>query len=49
MPEEKNSNDASNNNADDYETPVIEEVVTREGIEREVAYAGIVAPSQGPN
>lgn len=29
----------------DYEAPAIEEVVSREGLEREVAYAGVAAPS----
>jgi hypothetical protein len=33
----------------DYETPAIEEVVTREGLEREVAYAGVIGPSQTVN
>jgi hypothetical protein len=30
--------------ASEYQTPAIEEVVTREGLEREVAYAGVVSP-----
>ena len=34
----------------DYQSPVIEEVVTREKLEREVAYAGVQIPSDlAPN
>ena len=28
-----------------YETPAIEQVITRDGFEREVAYAGVQIPS----
>jgi hypothetical protein len=34
-----------NQKADDYTAPAIEDVVTREGLEREAAYAGAPAPS----
>ena len=33
----------------EYEQPAIEQVVTREALEREVAYAGIGGPSQTVN
>ena len=47
MSEEKlNSNESAANNADDYQAPAIEEVVSREALEREVAYAGLVGQSQ---
>ncbi len=36
-------------NDNDYQAPKIEEVVSREGLEREVAYAGVVGPSQDSN
>lgn len=50
MSEEKiNSLEATNDNAVDYQAPAIEEVVTREGVEREVAYAGVIGPSQASN
>ncbi len=44
----------STNKPDDapaYEVPMIEQVVTREGFEREVAYAGviIISETEGPN
>ena len=32
----------------DYQAPVIEEVVTRDGLEREAAYAGTQVGSGGP-
>ena len=32
-------------NESNYEAPAIEEIVSREGLEREVAYAGISLPS----
>jgi hypothetical protein len=32
-------------NGSDYQAPAIEEVVSREGMEREVAYAGVQGPS----
>lgn len=32
--------------ADDYEAPAVEEVVTRDGLERDAAYAGAPAPSR---
>jgi hypothetical protein len=31
--------------ASDYQAPAIEEVVTRDGLEREAAYAGFAVPS----
>lgn len=34
--------------AGDYEAPAVEEIVTREGLEREAAYAGNQAPSGIP-
>lgn len=37
-------NSASENQTD-YQAPAIEEVVNREGLEREVAYAGVQGPS----
>lgn len=43
------SDEIASVNASDYQAPAIEEVVTREGIEREVAYAGVVGPSNAPN
>lgn len=50
MSEEKlNQPDASSENGSDYQAPAIEEVVTREGLEREVAYAGLVGISQQQN
>jgi hypothetical protein len=36
-------------NGNDYEAPAIEEVVSREGMEREVAYAGTQGPSVNIN
>lgn len=44
MPDEK-QDDIVRVNDNDYQAPKIEEVVSREGLEREVAYAGIAAPS----
>ena len=35
--------------AADYETPAIEQIVTREGMEREVAYAGVIGPTPDVN
>ncbi len=32
-----------------YQAPAIEEVVNREGLEREVAYAGVIGGSQTAN
>lgn len=32
-----------------YQSPAIEEVVSRESLEREVAYAGIIGGSNSPN
>ena len=50
MSEEKPSSEESHSeNKLAYEAPAIEEVVSREGLEREVAYAGVVGPSGGPN
>jgi hypothetical protein len=36
----------SSQKADDYQSPKIEEVVTRENLEREAAYAGNSVPSR---
>lgn len=33
----------------EYQAPQIEEVVSRDGLEREVAYAGLIGPSQNVN
>ena len=50
MSEEKLSAEDSRSEIEPaYEAPAIEEVVSREGLEREVAYAGVVGPSGGPN
>lgn len=47
---EQNSNESAKETGNDYQAPQIEEVVTRDRIEREVAYAGIgPAPSQIAN
>ena len=42
------ANDVS---AEGYEVPKIEQVITRDGFEREVAYAGviIISETEGPN
>ena len=45
----QNQPTSSTENGNDYETPAIEEVVTRDGIEREVAYAGVPGPSKITN
>jgi hypothetical protein len=34
--------------ASDYQAPVVEEVVTRDGLEREAAYAGLPVGSGAP-
>lgn len=50
MSEEKLSQSkTSTEKKSDYQAPVIEEVVTRDNIEREVAYAGITGGSQQLN
>ena len=46
--EARNDEVTAGQNAE-YEKPAIEQVVTREGLEREVAYAGVVGPSQAVN
>ena len=46
----ENRNDKSaDQTGNEYETPAIEQVVTREGLEREVAYAGVIGGSQALN
>jgi hypothetical protein len=46
---EQNSNVPADETGSDYQAPEIEEVVTPEGLEREVAYAGIQGSSQVAN
>jgi hypothetical protein len=47
MSEEKlNADDRDTENGVAYQPPAIEEVVSREGLEREVAYAGLIGQSQ---
>jgi hypothetical protein len=48
MTEETRNHDELSSESD-YEAPAIEEVVTRENIEREVAYAGLIGPSNNVN
>ena len=45
----KNVDESTADKGPDYESPAIEHVVTREGLEREVAYAGIPGPSNQVN
>jgi hypothetical protein len=46
MPEAKtNQIESATNTAHDYQAPAIEEIVTPDNLEREVAYAGVPAPS----
>lgn len=47
--EKKNAEEIAAEKGTDYQSPAIEEVVTREGLEREVAYAGRVGPSDQAN
>ena len=49
MSEEKSTSKPAPEAAPEYQTPAIEEVVTREGLEREVAYAGVIGPSDLAN
>jgi hypothetical protein len=50
MSEEKlNNPQPATENGNDYQPPAVEEVVSREGLEREVAYAGLVGQSQITN
>lgn len=50
MSDERNANDETvPGSQGEYQSPAIEEVVTRETLEREVAYAGVVGPSLGIN
>ncbi len=47
MAEEKDTaSEATADDAPGYQSPAIEEVVTRENLEREVAYAGVQIPSE---
>jgi hypothetical protein len=46
MSEEKpNSKEPATETGNEYQAPAVEEVVTRDGLEREVAYAGLVGQS----
>lgn len=47
--EKPNSSEPVTETGSDYKAPAIEEVVSREGLEREVAYAGVIGPSQVNN
>ena len=47
--EKKNPDETAADNVPDYDSPAIEQIITREGMEREVAYAGIPGPSQQSN
>ena len=50
MPEEKtNSNEPAKQTGNDYQAPEVEEVIRRDDVEREVAYAGVIGPSQQNN
>ncbi|HZK77291.1 MAG TPA: hypothetical protein VFC35_00170 [Gemmatimonadaceae bacterium] len=50
MAEQKSGASESNPEREkEYHAPAIEEVVSREGLEREVAYAGVQGPSQLSN
>lgn len=43
--EKMNSNEHANETGNDYHAPKVEEVINREDLEREVAYAGVVGQS----
>jgi hypothetical protein len=47
--EKSNPNEPANESTGDYQAPAVEEVVSREGLERQVAYAGEIGPSQQQN
>ena len=47
--EQPGASDKTPENDTGYSAPKIEEVISREGLEREVAYAGIIGPSQAIN
>lgn len=47
--EKPNQNEPSTEKGSDYQAPEVEEVISRENIEREVAYAGVIGPSQASN
>lgn len=50
MPEEKSKvHQPASETGNDYQAPQVEEVVTRDNIAREVAYAGLQGPSQITN
>ena len=50
MPEEKsNIGESEKGVGNDYQAPEVEEVITREKLEREVAYAGIIGGSGQQN
>lgn len=47
--ENSNATESTSETTAEYQTPAIEQVVTREGFEREVAYAGVIGPSDLSN
>ena len=47
--EKVNQNEPSTEKGSDYQAPLVEEVIKREDVEREVAYAGVIGPSQPSN
>jgi len=47
--EKSNPNEPANESNEDYQAPAVEDVVSRDGLEREVAYAGLIGPSQLEN
>jgi hypothetical protein len=50
MTEEKSkSSEPAKQTGNDYQAPAVEEVIKREDVEREVAYAGVIGPSQQQN
>jgi hypothetical protein len=49
MADEKLNQEQQEPNDANYESPRIEEVISPEGLEREVAYAGVVGPSVSIN
>lgn len=49
MSAEANQSDPVREKGTDYQAPEIEEVIRREDVEREVAYAGVIGGSQQLN
>ena len=43
--EKQGAGESDSESGKEYQAPAIEEVVSREGLEREVAYAGVIGPS----